>query len=192
MSDSPSSQFPPRKRQRQSYQGSSRPPSASSTGTSIGRHYGVGDEEALENIFASYPETFTTAPRPHGSRGMNEPPWELRFDQEIHLSNDFHTSRRRSQRVRIPIPGPEADQLPSSSPPQSAQEQSSPTKDEFQSALKLVREVIGTDRRLTLELARSYERSADGVRDGATRRSVQMHSNPRHPTRLPETGTLRI
>ncbi|KAG6978557.1 PKS-NRPS hybrid synthetase [Fusarium oxysporum f. sp. conglutinans] len=37
-------------------------------------------------------------------------------------------------------------------------EQSSPTKAEFQSALKLVREVIGTDRKLTLELARSYER----------------------------------
>ncbi|KAH6708554.1 hypothetical protein EV126DRAFT_332478, partial [Verticillium dahliae] len=89
---------------------------------------------------------------------MNEPPWELRFNQEIHLSNDFQISRRRSQRVRIPIPGPEANQLPSYSPRQSTQEQPSPTKAEFQSVLTLVREVIGTDRRPTLELARSYER----------------------------------
>nr|CEG03582.1 unnamed protein product [Fusarium acuminatum CS5907] len=118
-------QFRPRKRQRQDQSDSSRPPSSNSTGTSIGRHYGVGDDEALYNLFASYPETFTTAPRPHGSRALNEPPWGLRFDQEIHLSNDFSTQGGRPQR--------------------------------FQSALRLVREVIGTDRRLTLELVRSYE-----------------------------------
>ncbi|KAK2129038.1 hypothetical protein NOF04DRAFT_1343948 [Fusarium oxysporum II5] len=82
---------------------------------------------------------------------------ELRFDYEIHLSNDFLTQGRRQQQVRIPIPGPETNPLPSSSPPQSAREQSSPTKAEFQSALKLVREVIRTDRKLTLELARSYK-----------------------------------
>ncbi|KAH6881053.1 hypothetical protein B0T10DRAFT_379172, partial [Thelonectria olida] len=82
----------------------------------------------------------------------------LRFDHEIHLSNDFPTFGRQSLRTRIPIPGPEADPLPSSSPPQLAQEQPSPPRTDFQSALKLVREVIGTDRRLTLELARSYER----------------------------------
>ncbi|KAH6874276.1 hypothetical protein B0T10DRAFT_541184 [Thelonectria olida] len=82
----------------------------------------------------------------------------LRFDQEIHLSNDFPTRGTRSRRVRIPIPGPEIDQLPSFSPSQPAQEQSSPIRPQFQSALKLVREVIGTDQRLTLELVRSYER----------------------------------
>ncbi|KAH7119218.1 hypothetical protein EDB81DRAFT_248672 [Dactylonectria macrodidyma] len=125
----------PRKRQRQYQSDSSRPPSSNSTGTSIGRHYGVGDDDALYNLFASYPETFTTAPRPHGSRGLNEPPWELRFDQEIQLSNDFTTRGTRSQRVRMPIPGPEIGQLPSSSPQQSAQQQSSPTKPQFQSAL---------------------------------------------------------
>ncbi|KAI8404297.1 hypothetical protein FOFC_15792 [Fusarium oxysporum] len=150
-------QFRPRKRQRQDQSDSSRPPSSNSTGTSIGRHYGVGDDEALYNLFASYPETFTTAPRPHGSRALNEPPWGLRFDQEIHLSNDFPTQGGRPQRVRIPIPGPEIDKLSSCSPPQPAQEQSSPTRPQFQSALRLVREVIGTDRRLTFELVRSYE-----------------------------------
>lgn len=148
----------PRKRQRQNQSDSSRPPSSNSTGTSIGQHYGVGDDEAVYNVFASYPETFTTAPRPHGSRGLNEPPWELRFDQEIHLSNDFPTRGRRPQRVRMPIPGREIDQLPSCSSPQPAQDQSSPTRPQFQSALRLVRDVIGTDRRLTLQLVRSYER----------------------------------
>ncbi|EGU71885.1 hypothetical protein FOXB_17607 [Fusarium oxysporum f. sp. conglutinans Fo5176] len=134
------------------------PRSAGSNGTSIGQYYGVGDEDALGNLFASYPQTFTTAPRPHGSQGLHEPPWELRFDHEIHLSNDFPTFGRKLLRTRIPVPGPEADLLPSPPPPQSAQEQPSPPRAEFQSALKLVREVIGTDRRLTLELARSYER----------------------------------
>ncbi|KAH6983759.1 hypothetical protein EDB80DRAFT_531165, partial [Ilyonectria destructans] len=82
----------------------------------------------------------------------------VRFDQEIHLSNDFPTQGRRSQRVRMPIPGPEIDKLNSSPPPQPAREQSSSTRPQFQSALRLVREVIGTDRRLTVELVRSYER----------------------------------
>ncbi|KAJ4127317.1 hypothetical protein NW765_017269 [Fusarium oxysporum] len=150
-------QFRPGKRQRQDQSDSSRPPWSNSTGTSIGRHYGVGDDEALYNLFASYPETFTTAPRPHGSRGLNEPPWGLRFDQEIHLSNDFPTQGGRPQQVRIPIPGLEIDKLNSCSPPQPAQEQSSPPRPQFQSALSLVREAIGTDRRLTLELVRSYE-----------------------------------
>ncbi|RKK06573.1 hypothetical protein BFJ65_g18471 [Fusarium oxysporum f. sp. cepae] len=164
-SPSPSDQLHARKRRRQSRQSrfsppllANRPRSASSIGTSISQYYGVGDEDTLGNLFASYPQTFSTAPQPHGSQGLHEPPWELRFDYEIHLSNDFLTQGRRQQRVRIPIPGPETDPLPSSSPPQSAREQSSPTKAEFQSALKLVREVIGTDRKLTLELARSYER----------------------------------
>ncbi|RYC80649.1 hypothetical protein BFJ63_vAg16470 [Fusarium oxysporum f. sp. narcissi] len=81
----------------------------------------------------------------------------LRFDQEIHLSNDFPTQGGRPQQVRIPIPGLEIDKLNSCSPPQPAQEQSSPPRPQFQSALSLVREAIGTDRRLTLELVRSYE-----------------------------------
>ncbi|KAJ3453593.1 hypothetical protein MRS44_017840 [Fusarium solani] len=170
-SPSPSDQLRPRKRQRQSQHTRFSPPlpvltntgrspsaSSSSIGTSIGPYYGIGDEDTLGNLFASCPQAFTTAPRPHGSQGLHESRWELRFDHEIYLSNDFLPQGRRRQRVRIPIPGPETHSLPSSSPSQSAQEQSSSTRAEFQSALKLVREVIGTDRRLTLELARSYER----------------------------------
>ncbi|KAJ0126972.1 hypothetical protein HZ326_29921, partial [Fusarium oxysporum f. sp. albedinis] len=164
-SPSPSCESRSRKRQRQSRQASlspsilaSRPRSASSTGTSVGPYYGAGDGDAIENLFASYPRIFTTTPQPHGSQGLHEPLWELRFDHEIYLSNDFPSRGGRPQRVRIPIPGPETDILPSYFPPQSPQAQSSPARAEFQSALELVQEVIGTDRRLTLELAQSYER----------------------------------
>jgi MULE transposase domain/FAR1 DNA-binding domain len=164
-SPSPDDELRPRKRQRQSRQSrfstpllANSPQSASSIATSIAQYYGAGDEDALGNIFASYPETFTTAPWPHGSRGLNEPPWELRFDQEIYLSNDFLARGRQLQRVRMPIPGPEINQIPSYSPPQSAYKQSSPTRAQFQSALRLVSEVTGTDRELNLELVQSYER----------------------------------
>ncbi|KAM9875442.1 hypothetical protein VDGL01_10504 [Verticillium dahliae] len=62
------------------------------------------------------------------------------------------------QRVRVPVPGPEHDPPPSFSPPQSAQPPPSATRAEFVSAIKLVREVIGEGRRLTVGLAQSYER----------------------------------
>lgn len=164
-SPSPSDQLRPRKRQRQTRQAwfsppllKNRPQSASSIATNIGQYYGLVDEGALENLFASYPQSLSTFPRPHGSQGLNEPPWELRFDQEIHLSNDFPSGRRRSQRIRAPIRGPETDPLPSYSPPQSAQRPPTATRAEFESALKLVREVVGEGWRLTLELVQSYER----------------------------------
>jgi hypothetical protein len=122
-SPSPSDQSCPRKRQRQSRHArlsppllTNRSPSANSIGTSVGQHYGVGDGDAIGNLFASYPQTFSTVPRPHGSRGLHEPRWKLRFDHEIHLSNDFLPQRRRRQHVRIPIPGPEAHPLPSTTP----------------------------------------------------------------------------
>ncbi|EWZ28288.1 hypothetical protein FOZG_17994 [Fusarium oxysporum Fo47] len=66
--------------------------------------------------------------------------------------------RPRSQRVRIPVPGPETDLLLSASSPRSTQRPPTATRAEFESALKLVREVIGEKKRLTIELARSYER----------------------------------
>ncbi|KAG6997364.1 PKS-NRPS hybrid synthetase [Fusarium oxysporum f. sp. conglutinans] len=104
-SPSPSCESRSRKRQRQSRQASfsppilaSRPRSASSTGTSVGRYYGAGDGDAIENLFASYPRIFTTAPQPHGSQGLHEPLWELRFDHEIYLSNDFPSRGGRPQR----------------------------------------------------------------------------------------------
>ncbi|KNB13731.1 hypothetical protein FOXG_14088 [Fusarium oxysporum f. sp. lycopersici 4287] len=162
---SPSDQSRPRKRQQQTRPArfsppllTDRPESATSTATSIDQYYGIGDEDALGNLFASYPQTFSSFPRPHGSQGLHEPPWELRFDHEIHLSNNFPSGRTRSQRVRIPVPGPETDLLLSASSPRSTQRPPTATRAEFESALKLVREVIGEEKRLTIELARSYER----------------------------------
>jgi hypothetical protein len=155
----------PRKRQRQSQRArSSSPPvpsspqSAGSAATNISQYYGIGDEDTLGNLFASFPLTLTTFPQPHGSQGLHEPSWELRFDHEIYLSNDFLTGQTQLQRVRIPIPGPETDLLPPPcSPPQSTQGSPTTTRAEFQSALKVVREVVGEGRRLTIELAQSYE-----------------------------------
>ncbi|EMT69820.1 hypothetical protein FOC4_g10000386, partial [Fusarium odoratissimum] len=75
--------------------------------------YGISDEDTLSNLFASYPQTFSTFPRTRGSQGLYEPVWNLRFDHEIHLQNDFPSGRTRLQRVKAPIPGPEIDPLPS-------------------------------------------------------------------------------
>ena len=131
---------------------------ASSTRTSISQYYGIGDEDALGNLFACYPQTFSTFSRPYGSQGLNEPAWDLRFDHKIYLQNNFPSGRTRSQRVRAPIPGPEIDPLPSISSLESAQQSPTTTRAEFESALKVVREVIGEGRRLTIDLAQSYER----------------------------------
>ncbi|KAJ0136011.1 Uncharacterized protein HZ326_20990 [Fusarium oxysporum f. sp. albedinis] len=88
-SPSPSDQLRPTKRPRPSQLPrfsppllANRPPSASSIATSIEQHYGIGDQDALGNLFASYPQTFSTFPRPHGSQGLHEPSWELRSDYE--------------------------------------------------------------------------------------------------------------
>ncbi|KAG7432514.1 PKS-NRPS hybrid synthetase [Fusarium oxysporum f. sp. raphani] len=116
------------------------------------------DEDTLSNLFASYPQTFSTFPLPHGSQGLHEPAWDLRFDYEIYLLNEFPSGRTRLQRVRVPIPGPEIDPPPFSSPPEPAQRPSTPTRAEFESAMKIVRQVVGEGQSLTIDLARSYER----------------------------------
>ncbi|KJZ69707.1 hypothetical protein HIM_10901 [Hirsutella minnesotensis 3608] len=42
-------------------------------------HYGDGDDNALYNLFATWPENyFSSLPKPHGNRGIDEPYWELR------------------------------------------------------------------------------------------------------------------
>ena len=133
-------------------------PQSTASAASIGQYYGLGDEDALGNLFASYPQPFTTSPHPRGSQGLHESWWELRFDHEIHLSNDFLSALPRSQRVRVPIPGPETDPFASDSPPRSASSLPPATGPGFKSALRLAREVIGEGKTLTTELARSYER----------------------------------
>ena len=161
---SPREESRPPKRQRHFQQSHCSPsitvdsPQSAASAASIGQYYGLGDEDALGNLFASYPRSFTTVPHPHGSQVLHEPWWELRFDHEIYLSNDFLPALPRSQRVRNPIPGPETDPFASDSPPQSAPIPPSATGFEFKSALELAREIIGEGRTLTTELARSYER----------------------------------
>ncbi|OAQ59514.1 Zn(2)-C6 fungal-type DNA-binding domain-containingprotein [Purpureocillium lilacinum] len=137
----------PLKRRRHSPQSDCSPsmtvgsPRSAASATSIGQYYGLGDEDALGNLFASYPRSFTTVPHPHGSQGLHEPWWELRFDHEMYLSNDFLSALPRSQRVGIAIPGLKPIRLRPTPRP-----------------LKLAREVIGEGKTLTTELARSYER----------------------------------
>ncbi|KAL6405570.1 hypothetical protein AUP68_11330 [Ilyonectria robusta] len=202
-SSSPSDQLHREKRQRTSRQVrfsppllANRPHSASSTATDIGQYYGVGDEDTLGNLFASYPQTFSTFPQPHGSQGLHEPAWDLRFDYEIHLQNDFPSGRTRSQRVRAPIPGPELDPLPPYSPPESAQRPRTATRTEFESAMKIVQEVVGEGRRLTIDLARSYERvRAWRERWGWSPLSSEAYESPppyspqrRSPTQTPQVS----
>lgn len=160
---SPREEPRPLKRRRHSRQSSCSPsttvdsPQSAASAASIGQYYGLGDEDALGDLFASYPRSFTTAPHPRGSQGLHESWWELRFDHEIYLSNDFLSALPRSQRVRAPIPGPETDPFASDSPPHSASGTPPATGLGFKSALRLAREVIGEGKTLTTELARSYE-----------------------------------
>ncbi|OAQ61363.1 hypothetical protein VFPBJ_11445 [Purpureocillium lilacinum] len=40
-------------------------------------HYCDGDDNALYNLFATWPENyFSNLPKPHGNRGVDEPYWE--------------------------------------------------------------------------------------------------------------------
>ncbi|EXU95776.1 MULE transposase domain protein [Metarhizium robertsii] len=150
-----------RKRQRSTQHTRSSPsPSTSSSSTIIGQFYGLGDENALDNIFSSLPQTFSSLPRPHASQRLHELTWALRSDHEIYLQNDFSRERRRIQRVRALVPGPEPDPF-ASEPPESPplpQQPPTRTKAEFESAMSIARHVIGEGRRLTIDLAQSYER----------------------------------
>ncbi|KFG84092.1 hypothetical protein MANI_015087 [Metarhizium anisopliae] len=166
-SRSPSDQSRREKRQRSSPQARSspsliqdRPQSTSSSATSIGRFYGLGDENALDNLFASFPQTLSSLPHPRGSQVHDEPAWNLRSDHEIYLQNDFYRGQSRTQRVRALIPGPELITFASKPPELSPSAQLTParTKYEFESAMSIVREVVGQGRRLTMDLIRSYER----------------------------------
>ncbi|KAG6979110.1 PKS-NRPS hybrid synthetase [Fusarium oxysporum f. sp. conglutinans] len=121
--------------------------------------YPLEDTGALENIFASYPQTLSTVPRPEGMRGLNEPSWALQFDHDIHLSNDYPVPNGQPTRVRGPIPGPEP--IPYPSQPSDATEEQHNTQSpraKFKSALQLVTDVIGTERRLTRESLEAAER----------------------------------
>ncbi|KAH6974771.1 hypothetical protein EDB80DRAFT_314534 [Ilyonectria destructans] len=129
-----------------------RPSSRSTIASSISPFYGIGDDNALDNLFASYPQRFSDVPRPHGQRGMNESTWSMRNDHEIYFNTDLILVSSSVRRVTELIPGEYPYSLSSSSsptpssPPSSTSSIQGPpqaTKAEFQSALKLVQEVIG-------------------------------------------------
>ncbi|OAQ57749.1 transposase [Purpureocillium lilacinum] len=69
-------------------------------------HYGDGDDNALYNLFATWPESyFSSLPEPHGNCGVNEPYWDLRLSQ-IFLDDWFHG--RGARRLFTPVvPGPD-------------------------------------------------------------------------------------
>lgn len=52
-------------------------------------HYGYGDDNALYNLFAIWLESyFSSLPKPHGYRRVDEPYWELR-QSRIFLDDSF-------------------------------------------------------------------------------------------------------
>ena len=134
-----------------------RPPSSSSLTSSVSGYYGAGDDGALENLFAAEPQTFSTIPHPHGSHGAREPCWELRSDLDMRFQRRFPHGVRRSDRIRALLPGPEVDPFSSSPSPPPAYSPPTTTSANFESAMRLVRRVIGENRQLTRDVAMLYE-----------------------------------
>ncbi|KAH9238881.1 hypothetical protein K456DRAFT_1210478 [Colletotrichum gloeosporioides 23] len=164
---SPSSSNQPRPEKRQRQHRELRHPSptlsTSSSGSSISPYYGAGDDRALDNIFASHPQSFTSVPEPHGLRGHDDAAIETYNNHKIWLSLQY-PSGLRWQKVKMPMLGPEYGRLPSHqwSRPQPTTEQREPTPEptptEFTSALNIIRKVIGKERALTEKAARACER----------------------------------
>lgn len=120
-SPSPSDQLIPSKRRRVEREADlpspSRPSSRSTIASSISPFYGIGDDNALDNLFASYPQRFSDVPRPHGQRGMNESTWSMRNDHEIYFNTDLTLVSSSVRRVTELIPGEYPYSLSSSSSP---------------------------------------------------------------------------
>lgn len=105
-SPSPSDQLRPTKRPRPSQLPrfsppllANRSPSASSIATSIEQHDGIGDQDALGNLLASYPQTFSSFPRPHGSGT----PWTV-MGASVWLRSSIGWRERRCRQGRIQTP----------------------------------------------------------------------------------------
>jgi hypothetical protein len=130
---------------------------SSSSAQSISQYYGVGDDHALDNLFSCYPHTFSTISRPIGAQGLDLPAVEMQ-PHEIHLQRSFPRRSQRLQQIQASIPAAERDPPITTSPPQLAQGLPNITRAQFESALAVVREVIGHERRITRELLRAHER----------------------------------
>ncbi|KAI1827820.1 hypothetical protein F4861DRAFT_491348 [Xylaria intraflava] len=70
-------------------------------------YYGLGDDMALDNLFASYPRRFTTVPYPYEARRTEESLWIPRPNSYIYLENHYYPGKQLLQRVQIPIPMPQ-------------------------------------------------------------------------------------
>jgi MULE transposase domain len=176
--------------------------SASSAAESVSQYYGVGDEDALDNLFASHPEVFSTNPRPHGSRGLHTPAWEHRNDYEIYLDNSFLGRPQERQRIGASIPGPELNRL--ELPDLFYRSENSPplpltiTKPEIKNALKIVRSIVGEGRRITADSIRLYERTRRWHEEFrlATLDSNEYESpppySPQQPSATPEVNSTPL
>ena len=125
------------------------------------QYYGAGDDNALYNLFATWPDNFfTSLPRPHGNRGTDEPYWELR-PSSIFLDDCFRGSGTR--RLFAPaIPGPgklERHRLRREATPEDSRR--TELEVHFQSALDLARQQHNSD--LTLHGASKNQLQQPGA-----------------------------
>ncbi|GKU09481.1 mule transposase protein [Fusarium langsethiae] len=139
---------PPRKRRRQAS------PAWAQAPFDPEPYYGVNDD-ALYNLFATWPESyFTSLPRPHGSRGIDEPWWNLRQSQ-IFLDDSFWGGGAR-RLFTAAIPGPDELERRRLRRLSRVDEVDTNTRIAacFQTALNFARELAETDSLLFRELAR--------------------------------------
>ncbi|KAK4068501.1 hypothetical protein Purlil1_13791 [Purpureocillium lilacinum] len=117
-------------------------------------HYGDGDDNALYNLFATWPENyFSSLPKPHGNRGIDEPYWELRQSQ-IFL-DDWFRGRGARQLFTSFVPGPDKLERVRKREQVNANntEQHATSTIRFRSALHFAQDQAKLDNALALELA---------------------------------------
>ncbi|GAB0139099.1 putative transposase [Epichloe bromicola] len=117
-------------------------------------HYGDGDDNALYNLFTTWPESyFSSLLKPHGNRGVDEPYWELR-QSRIFLDDCFRSGGMR--RLFTPVvPGPdrlERERLREQATSGDAEQRTRSTV-RFRSALDFAQEQAKFDNLLARELA---------------------------------------
>ena len=151
-------------------------------------YYGDGDDNALYNLFATWPEAyFTTLPKPHGDRGIDEPYWELRQSQ-IFLDDWFRGCGDRRLFTSF-VPGPDKLERVRSREQANSDDVELHTRStvRFRSALDFAQEQATLDNALALELAQHCltpptQRGVRGARDPPAR-SISPTSPSLSPSR---------
>ncbi len=150
-------------------------------------HYGDGDDNALYNLFATWPENyFTSLPKPHGNRGIDEPYWELRQSQ-ISLDDWFRGRGARCLFTSF-VPGPDKLERARLRKRANSDDVELHTRSTvcFRSALEFAREQAKLDNALALELAQyclapATQRLARGARDPPAPSASPTSSPPTSP-----------